>query len=117
MQELNDESSRFLSQIQLALSIERIGAYRLAEDQDSIEQITRYLWNLSLCEAFYPALHALEVAFRNSLYNAATEYFGRPTWFEMSPPIENPKTIEMVTEARNRLTRAKKNDPPRLNGC
>ncbi|CAA9324623.1 MAG: hypothetical protein AVDCRST_MAG68-2010 [uncultured Gemmatimonadetes bacterium] len=32
--------------------------------------IVRYLWNVALCEALYPSLQSLEVALRNTLFNA-----------------------------------------------
>jgi len=33
--------------------------------------LTRYLWNMALCEALYPSLQAVEVALRNTLFSAA----------------------------------------------
>ncbi|SEU31894.1 hypothetical protein SAMN05443639_116118 [Stigmatella erecta] len=43
----------------------------------------RYLWNIALCQALYPALHSLEVAFRNRLHEALKLHFGVPSWFDM----------------------------------
>jgi len=62
--------------LEKTLSVERLRPYRTApEDTDSVV-LARYLWNMALSHALYPALHLLEVSLRNRIHQAATERFG-----------------------------------------
>ncbi len=56
-----------------AFSKDRMAAYSLESDTSSTDAIARYLWNLALASAFHPILHAIEVTFRNAIFDAATE--------------------------------------------
>lgn len=44
--------------------------------------VVNYLWNITLCEALYPALNALEIALRNSLCDALARRYGTECWFD-----------------------------------
>ncbi|MCB0880200.1 MAG: hypothetical protein KDC46_14600 [Thermoleophilia bacterium] len=66
-----------------------MNAYRLDGDGDR-EALARYLWNLELCEAFYPSFHVLEVALRNSLDRAITQRTGSNRWFEPNHAVLDP---------------------------
>lgn len=46
-----------------SISRERLGAYSLATDTDSVDAVARYVWNMALCAAVIPTLHLVEVAF------------------------------------------------------
>ena len=59
-----------------SLSKERLGGYSLATDSDSVDAVSRYVWNMALCSALLPVLHVVEVAFRNALYSAGVESTG-----------------------------------------
>ena len=48
-----------------------------------MEMLVNYYWNVDLCKAFYPAIHAVEIALRNSIHNAATLHYGTPYWFDL----------------------------------
>jgi hypothetical protein len=50
------------------ISNDRFEGYRHSGESDEIA-LARLLWNVALCEAFYPSLQALEVAFRNRVHH------------------------------------------------
>jgi len=54
--------------LQVSLSSARIRAYSKDDDQDSDDAIARYMWNMAIGSALWPALHVLEVTIRNAFY-------------------------------------------------
>lgn len=52
----------------LALSAGRFKAYSLDADTDSVDAVARYLWNMQIASALWPALHLTEVTFRNTIF-------------------------------------------------
>jgi hypothetical protein len=95
----------YLSSIWSVLSPDRLGSYRFHGDDD-VGVVSTYLWNVALCEALYPTLNGLEVALRNSLYNAGEQRFATAAkgevacWLDADPPI-------LAEEERNRVAAAK----------
>jgi hypothetical protein len=85
--------------------------------------ITRYLWNTALCEALYPSLQALEVALRNTIFDAGSAVYpftgasqaGQvPCWLDV-PGILHADEARMVAAAKTRLQQAHKPlEPGRL---
>jgi hypothetical protein len=78
--------------------------------------ITRYLWNMALCEALYPSLQALEVALRNTLFSAGEAVYpfpGAPAegqtacWLDL-PGILHGEESTRVAAAKRRLKEANK---------
>jgi hypothetical protein len=55
-----------------ALSRSRLEGYSVQGDADSIDAVSRYVWNMRLASAFLPVLHLVEVSFRNALYVTGT---------------------------------------------
>lgn len=84
------------------VSAGRIERYRRPGDDD-LETLTRYAWNICLCEALYPVLQILEVGFRNSIHDAATDSFGTARWYK-TPGLLHPSAENMITEAESELT-------------
>ncbi|HEX8907107.1 MAG TPA: hypothetical protein VF771_19810 [Longimicrobiaceae bacterium] len=110
----------YLESVWRALSPERLGSYRFGGDDD-VGAVCTYLWSMSLCEALYPSLHGLEVALRNTLFNAGElRYSGVawrdvPCWLDADPPILAPEEHGRVQEAKARLrSRGKPLEAPRL---
>lgn len=66
----------YLSQIEQAISPERLRPYRRSPQEADVAVHARYLWNAVLSEALYPPLQALEVALRNGIHAAATGAYG-----------------------------------------
>lgn len=103
-----------LAHLQLILSSERLQAYRLKDDTD-LDVVVRYFWNISLCEAFYPALQNLEIAFRNSLHTSLSAHFNNAYWMWNDPPLADPRDREEVERAEDNLQRRRKPlEPPRM---
>jgi hypothetical protein len=103
-----------------ALSRERLGSYRFRDDDD-VGVMSTYLWSMALCEALYPALHGLEVALRNSLFDAGQQRFAGarhrhvPCWLDADPPILAPEERHRVEAAKSTLrARGKPLDPSHL---
>jgi hypothetical protein len=72
--------SQFVTKLGLPLSQIRLEAYRPASGSDS-EMVANYFWNVQLAESLVPALHAVELALRNSIHTALTDRFQNEMWF------------------------------------
>lgn len=72
-------SPTFLSALVDSLSARRLDAYRMPHDHD-IDTLERYIWNVRLCEAIYPALHCLEITLRNHLDRHVAFCLGDSDW-------------------------------------
>lgn len=68
----------FAAAFSLAVSAPRFAAFQ--KDGNEREALARYLWNVALCEALYPAFHTLEVGFRNAVHRELGVFHGAPTW-------------------------------------
>ena len=66
----------FFQKLRAGISSPRLSKYRSGDESD-FEVIAKYVWNIALCEALYPALHTLEVALRNAVHQAAVGCFHR----------------------------------------
>lgn len=63
--------------IKRMLSESRINTYhQFFSDHSDQEIYGIYLWNMSLCGAFYPLLQTAEIALRNTINNVALEHYG-----------------------------------------
>ncbi len=64
-----------------AISADRLNAYAKASCVGQADVVARSIWNMALCEAFYPLLHALEVGLRNATDRAMVIKYGK-RWLE-----------------------------------
>lgn len=100
-----------LPALERALSAERLAAYRHPADRDETDGVARYLWNLALANALQPALHALEITFRNDIARAATKLtkkrdykvIGIPSWLDADPTMLLEHEAEKVARAKREL--------------
>lgn len=94
-----------LSAIWRALSPDRLSTYRRSGQTD-VDVLANYLWNLALCEALYPALQGIEIALRNTLFEAGSQAHAGvstaevPCWLDADPPL-------LAPEERARIRRVK----------
>jgi hypothetical protein len=101
-----------LPALERALSPERLAAYRQGTDRDETDGVARYLWNLALANALQPALHALEITFRNEIARAAAKLTqGRqytvarvPSWLDADPTMLLEHEAEKVERAKKDLS-------------
>jgi hypothetical protein len=91
-----------LVELRRVISDKRLDAYRMGPADEDVDLLARYLWNMALCEALYPALHSLEIALRNSLHAALTASFG-VTWYDDPTVLIEPRGRSEVVEAKQRL--------------
>lgn len=102
-----------LGPIERAISVDRLSGYR-QPGGDAHDALARYTWNALLGAALYPTLLHLEVAFRNSLYEAVQAHYPAGPWHTVScwldqvPPILAASDRKRVETAKRRLRRAGK---------
>lgn len=87
-----------------SFSTERLSTYRRPSESDGLV-LARYLWNVELCEALYPVLHALEVALRNSMHDAISVACGRNDWYDIVPLILQQDDVDRVVAAKRELAK------------
>ena len=105
-----------MAALRLALSDERLAAYATPVDEDELDSVARYLWNVALAGAMGPGLHALEVTLRNNLFNASRRVVDEtrlrfaevPCWLDADPSLLYEREEVAVTDAKKTLRRAKK---------
>ena len=93
----------FATKLLMALSSERIGAYRdrMSEDGDA-NLFAHYAWNIALSESLYPSLQILEVVLRNSIHQAVCQDCGQADWYD-DGTIINIKEKDAVGKAKKTL--------------
>lgn len=96
-------------------SVDRLDAYRVSTADSELDALTRYVWNVALCEALYPVLHCLEVGLRNRLNQALVSSFGRADWYDASQVILDVGARQKVTAVKLMLNASgKKVTPSRI---
>lgn len=102
--------SRYVSEMENALSPERLSSYRQSRIND-LESISTYFWNIALCQALYPCLGTLEVALRNSIHRTLSDHFGRDDWYN-AIGLLLPREQRDVVEAKRRIQLSNKPATP-----
>lgn len=90
------------------ISHDRLESYRHRDDDDDLELLVRYAWNIALSEALYPSLNNFEIALRNHLNNSMIQVF-HSKWLTDSKILEE-RELKIVHKAQNKLSQ--KNKPP-----
>lgn len=94
---------QFLAQdIHSVLSRERLESYQ-RDGIDEHHAVRRYCWNVALSEALYGPLHVAEIALRNALDAALSQYTGRPDWLLSELDFLDEHGRESVAVARAKL--------------
>lgn len=74
-------TSRLRTDVEAALSTDRLGAYRKAVGGDLERAIELYVWNAAAAAAFFGPIGVLEVSLRNALDRELTRAFTKP-WYD-----------------------------------
>ena len=118
-----ERQTRFLHALESAASSERWAAHKNNSAADNCTIASFYAWNVALCEALYPALHAVEITLRNRLYgagvvhfkNRVSDYFEVNCWLDAKPRLLLPAQLTYIVGAkdglRSRLQRKFKGSP------
>jgi hypothetical protein len=93
----------FFERLEAVLAVERLDAFRQGE-ATAIVTLSRYLWNMSLCESLYSPLQMAEVALRNSIHTALTDQYSREDWYEESG-VMLPWQEKLVDKALKKFAR------------
>lgn len=108
-----DKRERWLASLRGALSGERLDSYRADVSEPTAEVLARYAWNVTLSEALYPSLQALEVTLRNAVHAAVTARFQDELWFFSDEPrILKERERAKAEAARRELGRRGKRETP-----
>lgn len=67
--------------LEAVFSKERLEPYYAYRSECFDAVISRYFWNVRLCESLYPTLHYLEISLRNKIHHEAVVHFSRDDWF------------------------------------
>ncbi len=71
----------FYKKTERILSVERLGSYGKNDNADQCTVLSRYLWNMAICESLYSPLQLFEVGLRNAIHNRLKCLFG-DNWYE-----------------------------------
>lgn len=95
-------NNQFFEHIEAGLAVERLDAYR-QDGASPLVSLSRYLWNMALCESLYSPLQMAEVALRNRIHAALTDLFDAENWYTTSGLLLKWQE-EMVDKARKELS-------------
>ena len=73
-------NNSFFEALESALAGERLDAFR----QDGVSRLitmSRYVWNMALCESLYSPLQLAEIALRNSIHACLADQFSAEDWY------------------------------------
>lgn len=62
-----------LAALHRALSQQRLDAYAQDADQDELDRVARYLWNMALGSTLQATLHVFEVTLRNAIFTTSVK--------------------------------------------
>lgn len=90
------------------ISSDRLVAYGAHDNADHVILISRYMWNIALCESLYPILQISEVSLRNLIHDRLTIKLGTDNWFDVVSLTEyQNKEIEKAEMKLERLRKIK----------
>ncbi len=68
-----------------------------------VDTVSRYLWNVCLCESLYAPLQHLEITLRNSLHTAIGIHQNNTFWLHEATPWLDTWEQQKIREAKSRL--------------
>ena len=77
---MNDE---FFQKLEVALASERLDAFR-RDGAEPLLVLSRYLWNMAVCESLYSPLQMAEIALRNRIHAVFADRFASEDWYTTS---------------------------------
>lgn len=97
-----------LAAIERAVSRQRLDAYARPGDEDEVDRVAHYLWNMALAASLQPMLHIFEVTLRNAVYHASVRLVDTgvlrlhdvPCWLDAGPPLLYEREAAEVQRAK-----------------
>lgn len=80
--------ARFVADLAGEVSPPRLAKYRPPGGAD-LDTAVNYLWNMTLAEALYPSLAAVEIGLRNAIHTALSTRYGTDHWFRHHDFVSN----------------------------
>lgn len=104
----------FFKKIERTISTSRFDSYKLQGGSNE-QALSKYLWNIALCESLYPVLHLIEVSYRNATHSAICASAAGENWLIKESQILYAGELEKIREAKAGLVnRGKKVTEPYL---
>src|SRR5207302_968172 len=100
-----NQGIKFTSLIK-SVSEQRLAPYYKDKDESPELALARYAWNITLCEALYPALNVVEVVLRNNLHAALMTLYGEE-WYCL-PHFLRDAEVRQIEDAKNEIVKEKK---------
>lgn len=94
-------NNQFFQRLETALAVERLDAFRQDGASDLVT-LSRYLWNMAICESLYSPLQMAEVALRNAIHSHFSERFSTEVWYKTSDLLL-PWQNDLVAKAMKKL--------------
>lgn len=98
-------NNEYFERLETVLAVERLDAFR-QDGAVPLITLSRYLWNMALCESLYSPLQMAEVALRNSIHAHFTRQFSAGDWYTTTGLLLSWQ-VEMVDKARKELASRK----------
>jgi len=98
-------NNRFFKGVETALAVERLDAFRQDGASPAIT-LSRYLWNMALCESLYSPLQIAEVALRNAVHTCLSDRFSANDWYT-TPGLLLGWQMDWVDKATRKLSNRK----------
>ena len=103
-----------LTEIEAALSHERLQPYLDAAGGDRVRALRLYLWNTAVSAAFYGPLQGLEVVLRNAIHRQLSERYGSAWYANLDVGLDR-GALGRIRQAVSELARdGSPNDIPRI---
>jgi hypothetical protein len=102
--------AQFVAELHLPLSKLRLESYRPSGGSD-LAMIARYFWDMELARTLSPALHAVELALRNSTHHALAARFHDEMWF-YRPGLLEPGQLSQLAGALRAISDRKADATP-----
>ena len=107
-------TERTLTEIEAALSHDRLRPYLDAAGGDRARALRLYLWNTAVSAAFYAPLQGLEVVLRNAIHHQLSGRYGS-AWYENLDAGLDRGALERIRQTISELTRGgSPSDAPRI---
>ena len=74
--------NKFVTSLHFPIPQVRLEKYRTDPACD-LHMLTNYFWNIALCEALYPTLHAVELSLRNAIHTTLTNRYNTEEWWDV----------------------------------
>ena len=97
----------FLKDVERTLSPARLDSYRQTGGGDE-GTLSRYLWNVALCESLYPVLQILEVGFRNAVHLEIAHTPIGSEWLKNESGFLSGSERERIVQAKEGLSKTGK---------